>query len=153
MSSIVSASGRAPWTRRTALEAWCRAIGVLSLVATSAIALGAAFQGITGSWPETLVGLSLVSALPALWIALTRVAEKRYLSRPPKGFLAASLGLDFSGIALVALSVLLLQSEASEAASLLTAGGVLEGAGTLLLGVWFVAVLAFEPSDDHMRSL
>ena len=153
MPTAVSASGRPPWTRRTALEAWSRAIGLLSLVATGVIALGAAFQGLEGSWEHTLLGLALVSALPVLWIALTRIAERRYLSRPPKRFLAAALGLDFGGIALVVLAVVLLQSQTSDAEPMLRAGGVLEGCGTLLLAAWFVAVLAVEPGGDHMRSL
>ena len=100
---------------------------MLSLLATSAIALGAAFQGIGEGLEYTLFGLALVSALPVLWITLARIAERRYLTRPTKGFLAAALGFDVGGIALVAGAVLLLQSETSEAAPLLTAGGLLEG--------------------------
>lgn len=153
MLTAVTANGRLFWTRRTALEAWSRSIGTLSLVATSAIALGAAFQGISEAWEATLLGLALVAALPALWIGLTRLAERRYLSRPPKGFLAAALGFDFGGIALVAVAVVLLQSETSYAGTMLTAGSVLEGFGTLLLFAWFLGVVAVEPNGDHMHSL
>jgi hypothetical protein len=153
MPTAVTGSRRLPWTRRRALEAWSRSIGTLSMVATGAIALGAAFQGIPDAWEVTLLGLALVSALPLLWIGLTRLAEKRYLSRPPKRFLATALGFDFGGIALVATAVVLVQSETSDVRTMLTAGGVLEGCGTLLLLAWFLAVLAVEPGGDHMHSL
>ena len=126
---------------------------MLSLLATSAIALGAAFQGIGEGLEYTLFGLALVSALPVLWITLARIAERRYLTRPTKGFLAAALGFDVGGIALVAGAVLLLQSETSEAAPLLTAGGLLEGLGTLLILLWFVAARIVAPTGDHMHSL
>ncbi len=126
---------------------------MLSLLATSTIALGAAFQGISGTLPYTLFGLALVSALPVLWITLARFAERRYLTRPPKRFLAAALGFDVGGIALVAAAVVFLQSQASEAASVFAAGGVLEGCGTLLLLLWFVAARIAAPTGDHMHSL
>jgi len=153
MANDVTPEVRLPWTRRTALEAWNRSIGTLSLLATGAIALGAAFQGMSGAWEVTFLGLALVLALPALWIGLARVAERKYLSRPPKRFLAAALGVDFGGIALVAAAVVLLQSRPSSAATMLTAGGVLEGFGTLILLAWFFAVLVVEPNRDHMHSL
>lgn len=153
MPKTVSASGRIPWTRRAALEYWSRCIGMLSLLATSTIALGAAFQGITGTLSYTLLGLALVSALPILWITLARFAERRYLARPSKRFLAAALGFDVGGIALVAAAVVLLQSQASEAAPVFTAGGVLEGCGTLLLLLWFVGARVVAPTGDHMHAL
>lgn len=153
MPTNVPLAGRLRWTRRAALEVWSRSIGTFSLVATGAIALGVAFQDDSPPWETTLLGLALVLALPALWIALARLAERKYLSRPPKRFLAAAFGLDFGGIALVAAAVVLLQSRTSFAATMLTAGGVLEGAGTLILLAWFVAVLAVEPNGDHMHSL
>ncbi len=37
-----------------------------------------------GAEEATIVGLGLVAALPRAWIGLARLAEKRYLSRPPK---------------------------------------------------------------------
>lgn len=153
MPTTVSTNGRLPWTRRNALDFWSRSIGALSLVATGAIALGAAFQGTEGAPDYTIFGLGLVLALPVLWIAIARLAEKRYLSRPPKRFLATALGLDAGGIVLVAASVLLIQSQALDAASIFTAGGLLEGCGTLLLLVWFVAVRLVAPTDDHMHAL
>jgi hypothetical protein len=155
MPKAVSASGRFPWTRRAALEYWSRCVGTLSLTATGAIALGAAFQGISGGMDlrYTLLGLGLVLALPVLWITLARVAERRYLTRPPKGFLAAALGLDVSGIALVAGAVILLQAESSEAAPIFAAGGVLEGCGTLMILLWFVGACVVAPTGDHMHSL
>ena len=153
MPTSVSSSGRFAFTRRTALAFWTRCIAMLSLLATSAIALGAAFQGISGGLEYTFLGLGLVAALPVLWITLARFAEKRYLTRPPKGFLAAALGFDVGGIALVAGAVILLQSETSEAASLLRAGSVLEGCGTILLLLWFVAARVVAPTADHMHSL
>jgi hypothetical protein len=153
MPKRVSGSGRLPLTRRTALEFWSRSIAMLSLLATSTIAFGAAFQGISGALPYTILGLVLVSALPLLWIGLARLAERRYLTRPPKGFLAAALGFDVGGITLVAAAVVLLQSETSEAASIFTAGGVLEGCGTLLLVFWFLAARIVAPTGDHMHSL
>jgi hypothetical protein len=146
-------SGRFPRTRHAALEFWSRCIASLSLLATAAIALGAAFQGIGGPWRYTLVGLGLVVALPFLSIAFARLAERRYFARPPKKFLAAALGLDVGGIALVAAAVVLLQSQTSDAAPMFTAGGVLEGCGTLLLFLWFVAAMAVAPTSDHMHSL
>lgn len=149
----IFAAGRLPLTRRVALEYWNRCIGMLALLATSTIALGAAFQGISGTLPYTLLGLALVSALPVLWITLARFAERRYLTRPPKKFLAAALGFDVGGIALVAWAVVLLQSETSEAAGLFKAGGVLEGCGTLLLLLWFVAARVVAPTRDHMHAL
>jgi hypothetical protein len=153
MPTAVSASGRFPVSRRAALAFWTRCIAMLSLLATSAIALGAAFQGIGEGLEYTLLGLGLVSALPVLWITLARFAERRYLTRPTKGFLATALGFDVGGIALVAAAVVLLQSEASEAAPLFTAGGLLEGCGTLLLLSWFVAARVVAPTADHMHSL
>ncbi len=153
MPTSVTVAGHFPWTRRVALEFWSRTIAMLSLLATSTIALGAAFQGLSGALEYTLIGLALVSALPVLWITLARFAEKRYLSRPPKQFLAAALGFDVSGIALVAAAVVLLQSQTSYAASLFTAGGFLEGCGTLLLVLWFVAARVVAPTGDHMHSL
>ncbi len=153
MRTTVPANGRLPWTRRIALDYWSRSIGALSLLATGAIALGAAFQGIEGAPDYTILGLGLVLALPVLWIAIARLAEKRYLSRPPKRFLATALGLDAGGIVLVAASVLLLQSQTSEAAAIFTAGGVLEGCGTLLLLIWFAAVRLASPTNDHMHAL
>jgi hypothetical protein len=153
MPKPVSTSGRLPLTRRTALNSWTRCIGMLSLLATSAIALGAAFQGLTKAWEATLIGLALVLVLPLLWITLARVAERRYLTRPPKRFLAAALGFDVGGIALVAWAVVLLQSETSQAASLFTAGKVLEGCGTLLLLLWFAAARIVAPTGDHMHAL
>lgn len=153
MRPAVPANGRLRWTRRTALGLWSRSIGLLSLLATGAIALGAAFQGIADAGKETLLGLALVAALPALWIGLTKLAEKRFLSRPPKGFLAAALGIDFGGIALVAAAVVLLQSQAVNAGALMTAGGFLEGCGTVLLLGWFVGVVVAKPVGDHMHSL
>jgi membrane protease YdiL (CAAX protease family) len=153
MPIAVSSNGRFPWTRRAALEFWSRAIAILSLLATGAIALGAAFRGLSGTLPYTLVGLGLVLALPMLWITLARIAERRYLTRPSKGFLAAALGLDVGGTALVAAAVVLLQPEASQAASVFTAGGVLEGCGTVLLVLWFVAACVIAPTGDHMHSL
>jgi hypothetical protein len=153
MPNRVADSGHFPLTRRAALASWSRCIATLSLLATGAIALGAAFQGISGSLEYTLLGLVLVSALPLLWIALARVAERRYLTRPSKGFLAAALGFDVGGIALVAWAVVLLQSETSEAAPMFTAGGVLEGCGTLLLLFWFVVARVVAPTGDHMHSL
>ena len=153
MPTSVSVRGRFPVSRRTALAFWTRCIATLSLLATSTIALGAAFQGIGGGLEYTLLGLGLVSALPVLWITLARFAERRYLTRPTKGFLAAALGLDVGGVALVAGAVVLLQSETSEAATLLTAGGLLEGCGTLLLLSWFLAARVVAPTGDHMHSL
>ena len=149
----ITSSGRFPRTRHAALEFWSRCIASLSLVATAAIALGAAFQGIGGPWGYTLLGLTLVVALPFLSIALARLAERRYLVRPPKKFLAAALGLDVGGVALVAAAVILLQSQTSNAAPMFTAGGVLEGCGTMLLVMWFVAAAAVAPTSDHMHSL
>jgi hypothetical protein len=153
MPKAVSSGGRLPWTRRAALEYWSRCIGMLSLLATSTIALGAAFQGISGTLPYTLFGLALVSALPVFWITLARFAERRYLTRPPKRFLAAALGFDVGGIGLVAAAVVFLQSQASEAASVFAAGSVLEGCGTLLLVLWFVGACVAAPTGDHMHSL
>jgi Kef-type K+ transport system membrane component KefB len=153
MPTAVTANGRHPWTRRTALRAWSRSIETLSLVGASAIALGAALQGISDGWEVTLLGFALVLALPALWIGLTRLAEKRFLRRPPKHFLAAALGVDVGGVALVATAVVLLQSETSYAATILTAGGVLQACATLLLLAWFLAVLAVRPASDHMSTL
>ncbi len=153
MPAAVSADGRFPRTRHAALEFWIRCVASLSLLATGAIALGAAFQGVSGAWRYTLFGLALVVALPSLSIALARIAESRYLSRPPKRFLAAALGLDVGGIALVAAAVVLLQSETSHAAPMFAAGSVLEGCGTLLVLLWFVAVMAVAPTSDHMHSL
>jgi hypothetical protein len=153
MPSPVAAGGRLPWTRRVALEYWSRSISMLSLLATSVIAFAAAFRGSFVDWDSTLLGLGLVAALPGLWIAVARIAERRYMSRPPKRFLAAALGLDFGGIALVAAAVVLLQSHGADAGSLMRAGGVLEGCGTVLLGAWFVAVIAARPSGDHMHGL
>lgn len=147
------AAGRTLWTRHAALEAWSRTIGLLSLVATGVISLGAAFQGLSAAWQYSLLGLGLVTVVPLLWIRLARFAERRYMSRPPKGFLAAALGLDFGGIALVALAVVLLQARTADAAWLLTAGELLEGCGTVVLGAWFVTVLAVEPCGDHMNTL
>ncbi|MGA7989985.1 MAG: hypothetical protein WCC53_01005 [Thermoanaerobaculia bacterium] len=153
MPVAVTPVGRLPLTRRAALKAWGRSIATLSLVGTSAIALGAAFEGISDAWEVTLLGLALVLALPALWIGLTRLAEKRFLRRPPRGFLAAALGLDLGGVTLVATAVVLLQSETSNAGPILTAGGVLQGFGTILLLVWFFAVVAARPDGDHMPTL
>src|SRR5512140_270938 len=153
MPTPVTAAGHLPWTRRVALDFWSRSIAMLSLVATSTIALGAAFQGISGALEYTLIGLGLVSALPVLWITLARFAERQYLTRPPKRFLAAALGFDVGGIALVAAAVVLLQSQTSYAASMFTAGGLLEGCGTLLLLVWFGAARVLSPTGDHMHSL
>jgi hypothetical protein len=153
MPKSVSGSGRLPLTRRAALEFWSRCIAMLSLLATSTIALGAAFQGISGTLPHTLVGLALVSALPALWITLARFAERRLFSRPPKRFLSASLGLDVGGIALVTAAVVLLQAKTSHAASLFAAGELLEGCGTLLLLLWFLAARIAAPTSDHMHAL
>lgn len=153
MPLSVSPVGRFPLTRRTALAFWTRCIAMLSLLATSTIALGAAFQGIGEGLQYTLLGLGFVSALPVLWITLARVAEKRYLARPTKGLLATALGFDVGGIALVAGAVVLLQSEASEAAPFLAAGGLLEGCGTLLLLLWFVGARIVAPTGDHMHAL
>lgn len=153
MPMAASASGRTFRTRRAALEFWSRTIAILSLLATSAIALGAAFQGSSGNFPYTLLGLALVSVLPVLWIALARFAEKRLFSRPPKRFLSASLGLDAGGIILVAAAVLLLQAKTSQAASIFAAGEVLEGCGTLLLLLWFLVARIAAPTDDHMHAL
>jgi hypothetical protein len=153
MPSPVTANGRLPWTRRVALDYWSRSVAMLSLLATSVITLAAAFRGAPPDWDSTLLGLVLVAALPGLWIALARLAERRYLSRPPKPFLAAALGFAFGGVALVAAAVVLLQSQAADADSLMAAGGALEACGTVLLGAWFVAVLAVRPSGDHMHSL
>ncbi len=99
------------------------------------------------------LGLGLVLALPVLWIAIARLAEKRYLSRPPKRFLATALGFDAGGIVLVVASVLLIQSQSLDAASIFAAGGVLEGCGTLLLLVWFLLVWVAAPTADHMHAL
>jgi hypothetical protein len=126
---------------------------MLSLLATTAIALAAAFQGITLVWQYTILGLGFVAALPCLSIALARVAERRYLTRPSKPFLAAALGLDVGGITLVAAAVILLQSETSYAAPMFAAGGVLEGCGTLLLLLWFVAARVVASTNQHMRAL
>jgi nucleoside recognition membrane protein YjiH len=153
MPRAVSTSGRLPVTRRAALEFWSRCIATLSLVATSTIALGAAFLGISGTLPDTLVGLALVSALPFLWITLARFAEKRLFSRPTKRFLSASLGLDASGIVLVSAAVVLLQANTSHAASIFAVGEVLEGCGTLLLLLWFLAARIAAPTSDHMHPL
>jgi uncharacterized membrane protein len=153
MPKTDASCGRFPGTRHAALEFWSRCIAFLSLVATGVIALGAAFQGISRAWRYTFLGLALVIALPSLSIALARLAERRYLSRPSKRFLAAALGLDVGGIALVAAGVVLLQSETSSAAPLFTAGGVLAGCGTMLLVMWFVAAMAVAPTSDHMHSL
>ena len=153
MARAVSTSGRLPLTRRAALESWSRCIATLSLVATSTIALGAAFLGISGALPDTLVGLALVSALPVLWITLARFAEKRLFSRPTKRFLSASLGLDASGIVLVSAAVVLLQAKTSQAASIFAVGEVLEGCGTLLLLLWFLAARIAAPTGDHMHPL
>jgi hypothetical protein len=154
MPADVSASGRIPWTRRVALEAWSRMIGTLSLLATSAIALGATVQGVSGSgaWAQTLRGIAFAAALPGLWILLTRIAEKRYLIRPSKGFLAAAFGFDVGGVALVVLAVLLLQAETADAAPLLKVGELLVSCGTLLVVAWFLSVLV-EPAGDHMHTL
>lgn len=146
-------SGRSPRTRHATLEFWSRCVASLSMLATAAIALGAAFQGIGGTWRYTLLGLGFVVALPFLSIALARLAERRYLARPPRKFIAAALGLDLGGIALVAAAVVLLQSQTSDAAPWFTAGGVLEGAGTLLVVLWFVAAMAVAPTSDHMHSI
>jgi hypothetical protein len=148
----VTAKGRSAWTRRVALDAWNRSIGTLSLVATGAIALGAAFRGFSDTWDEALIGVGLVAVLPALWVGLTRLAERRYFSRPPKRFLATVLGFDLGGIAFVAAAVLMLQSDV-ETAPLLTAGGLLEGCGTLLVLAWFTGVLAVAPGREHMHPL
>jgi hypothetical protein len=153
MPKAASTSGRFPWSRHAALEFWSRCIASLSLLATAAIALGAAFQGIGGPWRYTLLGLALVVALPFLSIALARIAERRYLARPSKKFLAAALGLAVSGITLVAAAVVLLQAQTSDAAPMFAAGGVLEGCGTLLLLLWLVASMAVAPTSDHMHSL
>jgi hypothetical protein len=146
-------SGRFPRSRHAALEFWSRSVAFLSILATAAIALGAAFQGIRGPWHYTLLGLGLVVTLPFLSIALARLGERRYLVRPSRKFLAAALGLDVGGIALVAAAVVLLQSQTSDAAPMFTASGVLEGCGTLLLLLWFVAAMAVAPTSDHMHSL
>ncbi|HQQ77955.1 MAG TPA: hypothetical protein PLB01_11420 [Thermoanaerobaculia bacterium] len=140
-------------TRRAALEFWSRSVSTFSLFATSVVALTTAFHGAPFPLDTALEGLALVGVLPAVWVALARLAERRYLSRPPKAFLAASLGLDCGGLLLVAAAIALLQSHALDAGTLLRAGGVLEGCGTVLLVAWFVAVLAVEPSGDHMRGL
>jgi nucleoside recognition membrane protein YjiH len=153
MPRAVSTSGRLPLTRRAALEFWSRCIATLSLVATSTIALGAAFLGISSTLSDTLVGLALVSALPFLWITLARFAEKRLFSRPTKRFLSASLGLDASGIVLVSAAVVLLQANTSHAASIFAVGEVLEGCGTLLLLLWFLAARIAAPTSDHMHPL
>jgi len=153
MLKAVTASGRFPWTRRAALQYWSRCIAMLSLLATSTIALGAAFQGISGTLAYTLVGLSLVSVVPVLWITLMRFAEKRLFSRPPKRFLSASLGLDAGGIVLVSAAVVLLQAKTSQAASIFAVGEVLEGCGTLLLLLWFLAARIAAPTGDHMHPL
>jgi hypothetical protein len=153
MTTAVTATRRFPWTRRAALKAWNRAIETLSLVATSAIFLAAAFQGISDTWEIILLGLAFVLALPALWVGLTRLAERRFLRRPPKPFLAAALGFDAGGIVLVAAAFVLLQSETSYAGTMLTAGGVLEGCGTLLMLGWFLAVLAVKSNGDHIPTL
>ena len=153
MPTAASTSGRFPQSRHAALEFWSRCVASLSLLATAAIALGAAFQGIGGPWRYTLLGLALVVGLPFLSIALARLAERRYLVRPPKKFLAAALGLDVGGIALVAAAAVLLQSETSHAAPMFAAGSVLEGCGTLLVLLWFVAAMAVAPTSDHMHSL
>ncbi len=153
MPTAASTSGRFPLSRHAALEFWSRCVASLSLLATAAIALGAAFQGIGGPWRYTLLGLALVVGLPFLSIALARLAERRYLVRPPKKFLAAALGLDVGGIALVAAAAVLLQSETSHAAPMFAAGSVLEGCGTLLVLLWFVAAMAVAPTSDHMHSL
>ncbi len=149
----VVTSGRLPWTRRVALEYWNRCVTILSLVATSAIALAAAFRGDEVPWDVALLGTGFVLALPGLWIGLTRVAERKYLTRPPKRFLAAALGLDFGGIALVAAGIALLQAPPADAAPLLTAGGAVEGVVTALFLAWFLAVRAVEPCGDHMQGL
>jgi hypothetical protein len=153
MPKEVSTSGRFPSTRRAALQFWSRCIGMLSLLATSAIALGAAFHGSSGTLPYTLVGLAFVSVLPVLWITLARFAEKRLFSRPPKRFLSASLGLDAGGIVLVSAAVVLLQANTSHAASVFAVGEVLEGCGTLLLLLWFLAARIAAPAGDHMHAL
>ena len=153
MPNAVSASGRFPWSRRTALEYWSRSISTFSLFATSVVALTAALHGAPLPLDTALTGLALVGVLPALWVALARLAERRYLSRPPKGFLAAALGFDCGGVLLVAVAVALLLSHAVDAGTLLGAGGVLVGCGTALLVAWFVAVVAVEPCGDHMHSL
>ena len=153
MPTTVALDGHLPWTRRVALEYWSRSVSTLSLFATSVVALTAAFHGSPLPWDTALAGLALVGALPAVWVALARLAERRYLSRPPKGFLAAALGLDCGGVLLVAVAVTLLQSHAVDAGALLRAGGVLEGCGTALLVAWFVAVIAVEPCGDHMHGL
>lgn len=152
MLSSVTAIGHLPWTRRNALEAWNRSIGTLSLVATGTIALGAAFHGLSETWDEALLGVGLVAVVPTLWVSVTRLAERRYFSRPPKRFLAAVLGFDLGGIALVAAAVTMLQSDV-ETAKLLTAGGLLEGCGTLLVLAWFAGVLAVAPGNEHMHPL
>jgi hypothetical protein len=153
MPTAVTAVERPPWTRRAALKAWNRSIETLSLVATGAIAVSAAFRGISNSWEVTLLGLALVSALPAFWIGLARLAERRFLSRPPKTFLAAAFGFDVGGMLLVALAVVLLPFETSDAGTVLKAGGVLEGCGTLLLLAWFLMVLALAPKSEELHSL
>jgi hypothetical protein len=155
MPSSELSGGQPPLSRREALEFWSRAVGYLSLAATGAIALGAAFQDISGGMDleYTLLGLGLVTALPVLWIALARFAERRYLTRPPARYIAAALGFDVSGIALVAGAVVLLQAETSAAAPVFAAGGVLEGCGTLLLLLWFLATRLVAPSSDHMHAL
>ncbi|HEY3350751.1 MAG TPA: hypothetical protein VGM13_13325 [Thermoanaerobaculia bacterium] len=153
MPNADSASGRFPWTRRTALEYWSRSVSTFSLFATSVVALTSAFHGAPLPLDTALAGLALVGLLPVVWVALARLAERRYLSRPPKGFLAAALGFGCGGVLLVAVAVALLQSRAVDAGTLLRAGGVLEGCWTALLVAWFVAVLAVEPCGDHMHGL
>ncbi len=155
MRTNVPINGRAPWTRRTALALWSRCVGALSLVATGAIALGVASQGIESEddVQDMLLGLGLVLALPTLWIALTRFAEKRYLARPPKRFLAAALGLAVGGIALVAAAVALPLTEPSQVASIFRAGGALEALGTVLLLLWYAVIRVVAPTSDHMHAL
>ena len=128
------------------------AIATTALVETGLVALGAAFPSAAalrdGEEP-TLRILAVAAALPLMFLALARVAEKKYQRRPSKVFQVWQFSVYLCGTALVSAGFLRRQANLDPAAPLVAAGEILLGAAACLFVAWMASVVLCTPAEDE----